>query len=393
MFYNIMYPEAFRKMENLIRAAKAFLWISLLTSFVFANSQEQTSPLDPVGDWKGTLDAGAAELNLVLHVSKKDGALSATLDSVDQGATGLPIDSISVTGKSLRFEMKSLGASYEGVVSADGSQIDGQFSQQGQKLPLIFKRVTKNDSSESVLKLQKVDVGGHALQLLVGGQGSPAVIFEGGFGTGIVSWSTVQKDVAAFAQTVSYDRAGIGQSELGPKPRSAKQIATELHMALEKAGVKPPYVLVGHSFGGIYNRVFADMYPREVAGMVLIDPSQESFNDWLKKNAPDRVKAQQSDISKAGEGVQAEFAAVDTSYEQARGAKVPQGIPVTVLTATEDESMPAEARKLWIEKHKEWAATIPASNHIVVEKAGHFIQAQQPALVLDAIKEVVKRVK
>ena len=126
--------------------------------------------------------------------------------------------------------------------------------------------------------------------------------------------------------------------------------------------------------------------------MVLIDPSQESFNDWLKKNAPDRLKAAQSDIAKAGEGVQAEFASVDTSYEQARGAKVPQGIPVTILTATEDDSISAEARKLWIEKHKEWAATIPASNHIVVEKAGHFIQAQQPALVLDAIKEVVKRV-
>jgi len=135
------------------------------------------------------------------------------------------------------------------------------------------------------------------------------------------------------------------------------------------------------------------MYPREVAGIVLIDPSQESFNDWLKKNAPDRLKAAQSDISKAGEGVQVEFASVDTSYEQARGAKVPQGIPVTILTATEDDSISAEARKIWIEKHKEWAATVPASTHIVVEKAGHFIQAQQPAVVLDAIKQVVKRGK
>jgi pimeloyl-ACP methyl ester carboxylesterase len=249
----------------------------------------------------------------------------------------------------------------------------------------------KNDSSESALKLQKVDVGGHSLQLLIGGQGSPAVIFEGGFGTGIASWSTVQKDVAAFAQTVSYDRAGLGQSDPGPKPRSAKQIATELHAALEKSGVKPPYVMVGHSFGGIYIRVFADMYPKEVVGMVLIDPSQESFNDWLIKNQPDRLKAAQSEIAKAGQGVQAEFAAVDTSYSQARVAKVPGGIPVTLLTATEDETMPAEARKLWIEKHKEWLATVPGSKHIVVEKATHFIQAQQPALVIDAIKQVSKQ--
>lgn len=377
-------------MKNFTTAAKlCFILATLLASIAFARTQEQT--LKPDGDWKGTLDAAGTKLDLVLHITTKDGALAATLDSPDQGATGLPIDSISVTGKSLRFEMKSLGASYEGVFSADGSQIEGQFSQQGARLSLTFKRVAKDDSSESVLKLQKVDVGGHALQLLVGGQGSPAVIFEGGFGVGIASWSTVQKDVAAFAQTVSYDRAGLGQSDPGPKPRSAKQIATELHMALQKSGIKPPYVMVGHSFGGIYIRVFADMYPSEVVGLVLIDPSQESFNDWLIKNQPDRLKAAESDIAKAGAGVQAEFAEVNTSYSQARAAKVPAGIPVTLLTATEDETMSAEGKKLWIEKHKEWLATIPGSKHIVVEKASHFIQAQQPALVIEAIKQVSKR--
>jgi|SRR5215216_1391011 len=370
-----------------------FILASLLVSIAFAASQEQIVNVKPDGDWKGTLDTAGTKLDLVLHISSKDGVLSATLDSPDQGATGLAIESISVTGKSLRFEMKSLGANYEGVFSADGSQIEGQFSQGGVRLPLTFKRMANNDSSESVLKLQKVNVGGHGLQLLVGGQGSPAVIFEGGFGTGIASWSRVQKDVAAFTQTVSYDRAGLGQSDPGPRPRSAKQIATELHAALQKSGVKPPYVMVGHSFGGIYVRVFADMYPKEVVGMVLIDPSQESFNDWPGKNQPDRLKAAESNIAKAGEGVQAEFAAVDTSYSQARVAKVPAGIPLTLLTATEDESMPAEARKVWIEKHKEWLATVPGSKHIVVEKATHFIQAQQPGLVIEAIKQVSKQLR
>jgi len=378
-------------MKTFTTAARVcFILAALLVSTALAGSQEPIVQVKPDGDWKGTIEAAGTKLDLVLHIITKDGALSATLDSPDQGATGLPIDSISVTGKSLRFEMKSLGATYEGVFSAAGSQIEGQFSQQGARLPLTFKRIAKEDSAESVLKLQKVDVGGHSLQLLIGGQGSPAVIFEGGFGAGIASWSRVQKDVAAFAQTVSYDRAGIGQSDLGPKPRSAKQIATELHVALQKAGVKPPYVMVGHSFGGIYVRVFADMYPNEVVGMVLIDPSQESFNDWLRKNQPDRLKAAENDIAKAGEGVQAEFAMVDTSYSQARAAKVPGGIPVTLLTATEDETMPAEGRKLWIEKHKEWLATVPGGKHIIVEKASHFIQGQQPTLVIDAIRQVSK---
>jgi pimeloyl-ACP methyl ester carboxylesterase len=239
------------------------------------------------------------------------------------------------------------------------------------------------------LTLQKVDVGGHSLNLLIGGQGSPAVVFEGGFGVGIASWSTVQKEVAAFARTVSYDRAGLGQSELGPKPRSAKQIATELHTALEKAGVKPPYVLVGHSFGGIYVRVFAEIYPKEVVAMVLLDPSLSSFNDWLKKNQPARLKDVEAQIARAPEGIRAEAASTDASYAAAQVAKVPAGILVTLLSATEDETMPADARRVWIEKHKEWIATVPEGKHIVVEKTGHFIQAQQPKLVIDTIRQAL----
>jgi len=166
-------------MKNLMTAARVcFILASLLASIAFAANQEQTVHVKPDGDWKGTLEAAGTKLDLVLHVSTKDGALSATLDSPDQGATGLQVDSISVNGKSLNFGMSSLGASYEGMFSADGSQIDGEFSQGGQRFQLTFKRVAKNDSSESVLKLQKVDVGGHSLQLLIGGQGSPAVVFE-----------------------------------------------------------------------------------------------------------------------------------------------------------------------------------------------------------------------
>jgi len=380
-----------RSMVFAMTGAVAVL-LALSLAVVFAATQEQTAPVKPEGDWRGTLDAGVAKLDLILHVVRKDGTLTATLDSPDQGATGLAVDSITVSDKSLRFEMKSLGADYEGVFSSDGSQIEGAFRQQGQRFPLTLKRVGGNDSQGS-LTLQKVDVDGHSLNLLIGGQGSPAVVFEGGFGAGIASWSTVQKEVAAFARTVSYDRAGLGQSELGPKPRSAKQIATELHTALEKAGVKPPYLLVGHSFGGIYVRVFAERYPKEVAGMVLLDPSQESFNDWLKKNQPARLKEAQAQIAKAPEGVRAEDASTDASYEEARAAKAPPGILVILLSATEDETMPADARRLWIEKHKEWIATVPGAKHIVVEKTGHFIQAQQPKLVIDTIRQTLSQIR
>ena len=370
-------------------------WLCL-ASGVFAFGQKPTPPADSspsvIGTWEGALDAGTAKLRLVLHIDgAKDGALVARLDSPDQGATDLPIDSLSVAGNTLHFEMKSLAAMYEGKLERD-AQITGEFRQGGQALPLTFKR-TGRTAIKSLLTLRKIDASGHNLNLLVGGEVTPTVVFEAGFGAGLTSWSTVQSTIAKFARTVSYDRAGIGQSEAGPKPRAAKQIALELHTALQNAGIGPPYVLVGHSFGGIYVRVFADMYPKEVAGIVLIDPSQETFDDWTRTHQEAQRTALDEQIAKASQGVRDESAEVNTSYQQARAAKVPAGVPVILLTAMKDDTMPAGVRKVWAEKHEEWIANVPAGKHIKVEKSGHFIQGEQPQIVIDAIKQVIDQAR
>jgi pimeloyl-ACP methyl ester carboxylesterase len=351
------------------------------------------SPPNVIGTWEGTLDAGAARLRLVLHIdAPKDGALVGRLDSPDQGATDLPIDSLSVAGNILKFEMKSLAATYEGKLESDGNQITGEFRQGGQAFPLIFKN-TGRTATKGLLTIRKVAAGEHSLNLLVGGEGTPAIVFEAGFGAGLASWSTVQSNIAKFARTVSYDRAGIGQSEAGPKPRAAKQIAEELHLALQNAGIGPPYVMVGHSFGGIYVRVFADMYPKEVAGMVLIDPSQEAFDEWTRTHKEAQRAGRDEEMAKASQGVRDEAAQVSASYAQARGAKVPAGIPVILLTAMKDETMPESVRKVWGEKHAEWIGRVPGGKHLVVEKSGHFIQAEQPQLVIDAIKQIVDQAR
>ena len=368
-----------------------FFWLCFI-SCVFAFGQKpipagESSPT-VIGTWEGTLAAGAARLKLVLHINAaKDGALLGRLDSPDQGATDLPIDALSLTGNTLKFEMKSLGATYEGKLAGDGNQISGEFSQGGQAFPLVFNN-TGRTATKSVLAIRKVAAGGHTLSMLVGGEGTPTVVFEAGFGAGLTSWSTVQSNITRFARTVSYDRAGIGQSEAGPKPRAAKQIAEELHLALQNAGIGPPYILVGHSFGGIYARVFADMYPKEVTGMVLIDPSQEAFEDWTRTHKEAQRAGRDEEMAKASPGVRDESAQVSTSYEQARAARVPAGIPVILLTAMKDETMPEAARKVWEEKHVEWISRVPGGKHVVAEKSGHFIQAEQPQLVIDAIKQV-----
>jgi pimeloyl-ACP methyl ester carboxylesterase len=116
-----------------------------------------------------------------------------------------------------------------------------------------------------------VDVGGYRLHINCIGMGSPTVIIEAGWGDWSTSWTAVQLEAAKTTQVCTYDRAGSGWSDPGPLPRNAEQYAKELHSLLHNANIAGPYVLAGHSMGGLTVRVFTDMYPSEVAGVVLID--------------------------------------------------------------------------------------------------------------------------
>ncbi len=116
-----------------------------------------------------------------------------------------------------------------------------------------------------------VRVNERRMHIHVTGEGTPTVVFESGMGASCLSWTLVQPQVAQFTRAVSYDRAGHGWSDPAREPRTAQQIAQELHVLLDAAGVPGPYVLVGHSFGGYLNRAFAHMYRNEVVGMVLVD--------------------------------------------------------------------------------------------------------------------------
>ena len=116
-----------------------------------------------------------------------------------------------------------------------------------------------------------VRVNNRLMHIHVTGEGTPTVVFESGMGASCLSWTHVQPAVAEFSRAVSYDRAGHGWSDPAHEPRTAQQIAKELHTLLDAADAPGPYVLIGHSFGGYVTRAFAHLYREDVVGMVLVD--------------------------------------------------------------------------------------------------------------------------
>lgn len=131
------------------------------------------------------------------------------------------------------------------------------------------------DAKQSPEPGHMVDIGGMRLQINCIGEGTPTVILELGLGDLLGEWHRVQLGVSSGARICGYDRAGYGSSDAGPFPRTSAHIAEELRTLLRSAGERPPYVLVGHSFGGYNVRVFHGRYPTEVAAVVLVDATQE----------------------------------------------------------------------------------------------------------------------
>jgi len=126
---------------------------------------------------------------------------------------------------------------------------------------------------------------GNRIHLYALGSGSPTVVLESGISATCLNWRGVQKALAELTRVVAYDRAGLGWSDASDVPRTPSQIAAELHAALGAAGIEPPYVLAGHSFGGLAVRRFALLYPNEVAGVVLVDPlAPEEFSPLTDHN-------------------------------------------------------------------------------------------------------------
>lgn len=131
-----------------------------------------------------------------------------------------------------------------------------------------------------------VDVGGRRLNLYCTGHGSPTVVLDTDGDDTTLSWRYVQPVIAQHTRVCSYDSAGLGFSDPAPGPRDANAFVTDLHTLLQRAHIPGPYVITGYSISGLYDRLFADRYPTEVAGMVLLDPTVVRRNERIAALAP-----------------------------------------------------------------------------------------------------------
>lgn len=259
---------------------------------------------------------------------------------------------------------------------------------------LMLPAIAACGGSGAVVEMGLVDVGGHQLYINCSGRGAPAVVLEAGLDSGSEAWNGVQSGVAEFTRVCSYDRAGVGQSETGPKPRTSQQIVDDLHRLLSNAGVRGPYVLVGHSFGGMNVRLYAAQHPQEVAGVVLVDSlhpdSLSRLQEVLGEVAWGKIASQTNENDEGVDLIQ--------SSAQVGAAGTLGATPLVVLTAGRRVAAPfstlphiaARLEQLWLELQDGLPGLSSNSTHIIAQRSGHCIQCDEPQLVVDAIRQVVE---
>lgn len=250
------------------------------------------------------------------------------------------------------------------------------------------------------------------------------MVMDAGLGGTSLDWVRVQPHVAKRSRVCTYDRAGYGWSELGPLPRTSKRIADELHTLLARAGESAPYVLVGHSFGGYNVRMFASRFPHDVAGLVLVDaaheeqaarfmqhgigqrtvPARGSFVLLSPPRVPAGLPAEIRPVAlalaetlRAQRAVHGELASFRASAAQIQRAPPAPQVPMVVITRGQRvwprTVLGDRMEQLWLDLQDDLAERRAHVPHVFARASGHYVQLDEPHVVVRAILGILRLIR
>jgi pimeloyl-ACP methyl ester carboxylesterase len=310
---------------------------------------------------------------------------------------------------------------------------------------LTYERLARGRAAAEFPRQAKmIDIGGRRIQLDCRSTGTPTIVFESGLDiNGSLSWDMVQDTIAQTTRTCSYSRAGIMWSDRSDRHQNGKAIAEDLHAALAEAGEKPSFVLVGHSLGGPYIMTFTKYYGAEVAGLVFVDASHPDMLERMKPISLSPLKTASQQVLEKLAGVFEPLGVARALYRPVPGmynldsqrvfaitAYGPVSIlaaseeaeslketlaeagsfrqlgsrPIVVLTGTKSldpatlsrQGITAEQSQLrssFNEMHAEMATWSSRGERRLVPNSGHYIQLEQPDVVIEAVRSTIDRVR
>jgi pimeloyl-ACP methyl ester carboxylesterase len=259
----------------------------------------------------------------------------------------------------------------------------------------------------------KVDIGGYELYYSCAGKGSPTVILEAGGPSESSVWDLVRVYMGASPRVCAYDRANLGKSDSAPKPRTFTDMTRDLHTLLQNVPIEGPYVLAGHSMGGMLVQLYASQYPEDVVGLVLVDSGHPDMGDRLLALLPPETANEDKSFkdwrqygiylsaSKGREAYAVEGVDATISNEQVRAVKSLGNLPLAVVTRSPNnpvmvggmpdlpEEINRQLMQQWQDMQTEFEGLSTHSTRFTAVRSGHGVQAEEPRLVVEAIRHVV----
>jgi pimeloyl-ACP methyl ester carboxylesterase len=216
-------------------------------------------------------------------------------------------------------------------------------------------------------------------------KGKPTIVMDAGYGDHSKAWDSLIPEISLLTEVLVYDRAGLGKSEKSPNARTSQVMMNELDSLLTEIAIEPPYILVGHSFGGVNARIYATKYPNKVAGVILVDSTPEAYKEKILPTMP---KEFQEAYNKQfiHESTYDEFM---ESLNQLKQTKCQFNIPLIVLSAGQKAHYSKETQELWNEMQQELLDLSTQSSLVIAENSAHYIQNDEPVVVINAIKKLI----